>query len=65
MTSIKQTRRSIKVEWKGQDGSVFTTETEINGTEEEIRAYYIGKTFNIGRGGDDWMAVAQSVTFTN
>lgn len=37
-------RRPIRVTFA--DGNTLTT--EINGTEEEIRAYYIGQRFNFG-----------------
>lgn len=58
-------RRSVKLEWKGNDGATFTTETEINGTEDEIRSYFVGVPFNVGRNGSDYFAVVQSLTFTN
>jgi len=38
--------------------------TSINGTDEEIRRYYVGNKFNLGDGaGGDLMAVALSVEF--
>lgn len=38
--------------------------TNINGTDEEIRAYYVGRVFNIGDGaGGDCMARAMFVDF--
>jgi len=37
-------RRSIRVTF--EDGN--TVDTEINGTEEEIKEYYLGKKFNFG-----------------
>lgn len=39
--------------------------TEINGTEEEIVAYYKGNTFNLGRGEMDNMQSALDVIFTD
>lgn len=36
--------RTVKVTWSDGDTSI----TEINGTMEEIRTYYIGKWFNLG-----------------
>lgn len=38
--------------------------TNINGTDDEIRAYYLGKEFNLGDGaGGDRMAIAKCVDF--
>lgn len=34
-------------------------ETEINGTDEEIKSYYMGKTFNLGREEDDMHKVVK------
>lgn len=45
------------------DGS--TLETSINGTENEIRNYYIGQMFNIGNEKEDKMVIGQSVIFLN
>lgn len=36
--------KTVKVTWSDGD----TTITDINGTMEEIRAYYVGKWFNLG-----------------
>lgn len=36
--------RTVKVIYSNGDSVI----TQINGTEAEIRAYYIGKVFNIG-----------------
>jgi hypothetical protein len=58
-------RRTIKLTWKGEDGKEFTTNTEINGTEDEIIAYYMGNVFNIGRGPDDYMAKCMALDFTD
>ena len=46
-------------------GNGNTITTNINGTDEEIRAYYsIGKQFNLGDGaGGDLMANVVSVEF--
>lgn len=41
-------RRSIKVTFDNGD----IIHTEINGTEDSIKKYYIGKTFNLGSGAD-------------
>lgn len=35
------------------DDSKYNYSTEINGTEEEIRAYFIGQVFNLGCVNDD------------
>lgn len=46
--------KTIKVYWSNGDHTI----TDINGTEEEIKEYYMGKflgrarEFNIGRSGD-------------
>jgi hypothetical protein len=40
----KQRRRAVKVTFA--DGNTLTT--EINGTEEEIRAYYLNNEFQFG-----------------
>ena len=53
--------RSIKITW--DNGK--TTETNINGTEESIRNYYIGRTFNLGNCDKDMLAKAVDVTFTD
>lgn len=37
--------------------------TCINGKEEQIRAYYLGKTFNVGVGEKDSMAKCIDVIF--
>lgn len=52
-------RKYIRVTWS--DGN--TTETEINGTEEEIRRYYIGQHFNVGRGEHDHVVTGKKVEF--
>ena len=42
------------------------TETDINGTDAEIRAYYLGQWFNMGQGdGPDVMVQATRVEFLN
>ncbi len=52
--------RSIRVHYN--DGS--TVETNINGTDDEIRRYYIGREFNLGDGsGGDRIAIATAVDF--
>jgi hypothetical protein len=51
-------RRSIRVHY--EDGNVVPT--EINGTEEEINDYYVGKYFNFGVE-DDKMVKAVRVEF--
>lgn len=52
-------RKYIRITWS--DGN--TTETEINGTEEEIRRYYIGQHFNVGRGEHDHVVTGKKVEF--
>lgn len=37
--------------------------TRINGTEDEVKAYYLGQLFNIGMNGDDDMQKAVAVEF--
>lgn len=49
--------RPVIVTW--DDGS--TTSTSINGTMEEIRAYYVGQRFNVGDGGNDRFLTAVDV----
>ena len=36
--------KTVKVTWSDGDTMI----TDINGTMEEIRAYYVGKWFNLG-----------------
>ena len=50
--------RTVKVTF-GNGDSLTTC---INGTEEQIRAYYVGKWFNLGTDADD-MQQAISVEF--
>jgi len=38
-----------------------TLNTWINGTPEDVRAYYLGKTFNLGNGPEDSMATCVNV----
>ena len=45
-------------EWHGPVAKVTfdngdVIETAINGTDEEIKSYYMGKTFNLGKEEDD------------
>jgi len=51
--------RSIKVFFSNGDH----ISTNINGTDEEILAYYIGNEFNLGEGGNDLMTKAIRVEF--
>lgn len=51
--------RSIKIIW--EDGN--TTVTSINGTNNEIISYYVGKTFNVGDGPKDKMLKCERVEF--
>lgn len=51
--------RTIKVTWEDGD----TTITNINGTDEQIRQYYLNQVFNLGRGPDDYLVRAVSVEF--
>ena len=51
--------KTVKVTFDNGDSLT----TQINGTPEEIRAYYIGRQFNLGNGENDLMAVAISVEF--
>lgn len=52
-------RHSVRVTYGNGD----SVTTEINGTEEEIRDYYIGRTFNVGIGPDDNLQRAVAVEF--
>jgi hypothetical protein len=58
MKDSKPERWDIRVTWSNGD----TTRTEINGSIDEIRAYYLGKTFNIGTV-EDKMVKAVAVKF--
>lgn len=51
--------RAIKVTFDTGDHLV----TSINGSKDEIRAYYVGNAFNLGQGEEDKMATAVSVAF--
>ena len=51
-------RRYVRVHYENGD----TVDTAINGTVDDIRAYYVGNTFNLGDGaGGDLMATAVRV----
>lgn len=50
--------KTVKVTYDNGDSVI----TKINGTESDIRAYYIGKVFNIGTCGD-LLVKAVSVEF--
>ena len=52
-------RHAIRILWSNGDRS----DTEINGTQAEIRAYYAGKQFNIGSSGRDLLVTAKRVIF--
>lgn len=52
-------RHTIRVAFDDGD----TLETEINGTPDEIRRYYLGQTFNLGDGERDRLARAVQVDF--
>lgn len=58
-------RREIQLTWKGEDGVEFTTNTAINGTEDEIIGYYMNRLFNVGKGPNDYMAVCVALDFTD
>lgn len=51
--------KTIRIEYNTGDKIV----TDINGTEDSIRAYYIGQLFNLGSGEEDRMAKAINVEF--
>lgn len=55
----KSKRRYIEVTFTNGD----SLKTEINGTVDEIKKYYIGKSFNLGHNGDDLMTKGKSVKF--
>lgn len=50
--------KTVKVIYENGDSMI----TKINGTEEDIKAYYIGKVFNIGTV-EDLLVKAVSVEF--
>lgn len=52
-------RHSIIVTFEDGD----TVATNINGTKDEIRAYYINNYFNLGSGSEDKAVKAISVEF--
>lgn len=51
--------RSVKVIYANGDSLV----TDINGTKSEIEKYYIGRSFNLGRGEHDHITKAVKVIF--
>ncbi len=55
----KSRKRCVEVTFTNGDSLT----TEINGTVDEIKKYYIGKTFNMGHNGDDLMTKGKSVKF--
>lgn len=57
--SIHRARYAVRVHFDNGDSLV----TDINGTLDEILAYYIGQTFNLGSGDGDLMATATQVDF--
>lgn len=52
-------RHSVKVTF----ANGHTIKTEINGTVEEVRRYYINQMFNIGTGGNDNMQKCTRIDF--
>lgn len=52
-------RQAIRVTFDDGD----TIETLINGTQDEIRRYYLGQIFNLGDGDRDRLARAIRVDF--
>lgn len=55
----KSRKRCVEVTFTNGD----SLKTEINGTVDEIKKYYIGKSFNLGHNGDDLMTKGKSVKF--
>lgn len=53
--------RTIKVTFEDGD----TIITNINGTDAEIRAYYLGNEFNIGNGEKDNVQMAVKIEYLN
>lgn len=51
--------RSIRVTYENGD----YTDTQINGTEDEIRRYYLGNIFNVGIGPEDNLLRAVKIEF--
>ena len=51
--------RPVKVTFANGD----TLVTQITGTKDEVRAYYLGRTFNIGQGENDNLQRVVSVEF--
>ena len=59
-TQTKDIMKTIKAHFA--DGNSLIT--SINGTDEQIRAYYVGKFFNLGDGyGNDYMSQCLSIEF--
>lgn len=65
-TKLQKYSESVKedYEWKGPIAKVTfdngeVIETAINGTDEEIKSYYMGKTFNLGKEEDDMHKVVK------
>ena len=52
---------AIKVTFANGDSLI----TSINGTREEILAYYVGNVFNLGSGENDLLTRAVDVEFLN
>ncbi len=62
--SAKPNRRTVRVTYENGDSTV----TDINGTEEEIRRYYLGNVFNIGKPhatDEDYLQTVVAVDFLN
>lgn len=49
--------KSIRITWSDKT----TSETNINGTDEQIQNYYIGKVFNLGNAEHDLLLTAVNV----
>lgn len=54
----------IKVYFEGKNGEKDSITTRINGTPEEISAYYLNNWFNLGTV-DDCMMRAYAIDFLN
>jgi hypothetical protein len=64
--TAKNAMRGAEVTYKTDDGKTGSYRTSINGTDEEIKAYFRpGTRINIGDGPRDKMAIIQSVKILN
>jgi len=56
--------KTIKIKWSnGNEQTHFYSETNINGTKEEIEKYYLNRVFNLGSGENDKMVKCIGIEF--